>query len=172
MKSLLLAASAVALVAGAASAQEGPFRIGVGYQAVDTTGATYDTVTLRGSYDFTPIFSVEGDFLVGVGDESTRIGATTVTSEIKYGAGVYGVARMPVSEQFSVFARGGYAYFDGKASAAGTSFGGDVDGWAFGAGAEWAFGGANAIRVDVTRYDFINGGGNANALGISLVRRF
>jgi opacity protein-like surface antigen len=172
MKSLLIAASAIAVLAGAASAQEGPFRIGAGYQSIDTDNATYDALTLRGSYDFTSVFSVEGDLLIGLGDESTTIGATTVTSEIKYGVGVYGVARLPLNEQFSLFARGGYAFFDTSASAAGVSFNDDADGWAFGAGAEWAFAGPNAIRVDYTRYDFVDGNGDADAFGISFVRRF
>ncbi|GGH03619.1 hypothetical protein GCM10007420_19970 [Glycocaulis albus] len=172
MKSLLVAVSSIAVLAGAASAQEGPFRLGAGYQAIDTDGATYDTLTLRGSYDITPIFSVEGDLLVGLGDESTTIGATTVTSEIDYGVGLYGVARLPLNEQFSVFARGGYTYIDGSASAGGVAFSGDVDGWAFGGGAEWAFAGPNAIRIDYTRYDFVNGNGDADAFGISYVRRF
>lgn len=172
MKSLLIAASAIAVLAGAASAQEGPFRLGAGYQAIDTDGATYDTLTLRGSYDVTSIFSVEGDLLIGLGDESTTVGAATVTSEIDYGVGVYGVARVPLNEQFSVFARGGYTYFDTNASVAGAAFGDDVDGWAFGAGAEWAFAGPNAVRVDYTRYDFVDGNGDADAFGISYVRRF
>lgn len=172
MKSLLIAASAIAVLAGAASAQEGPFRLGAGYQAIDTDAATYDTLTLRASYDVTSIFSVEGDLLVGLGDESTTFGAVSATSEIDYGAGVYGVARLPLNEQFSVFARGGYAFFDTSASVASASFDDDADGWAFGAGAEWAFAGPNAIRVDYTRYDFTDGNGDADAFGISFVRRF
>ena len=71
-----------------------------------------------------------------------------------------------------MFARGGYTYIDGSASAGGVAFSGDVDGWAFGGGAEWAFAGPNAIRIDYTRYDFVNGNGDADAFGISYVRRF
>ncbi|MGY6532062.1 porin family protein [Glycocaulis sp.] len=172
MKSLLLAASAVALVAGAASAQEGPFRVGAGYQVIDTDGATFDTVTLRASYDFNQFFAVEGDLLVGIGSENVTVGNTTVKSSIDYGVGVYGVAQYPLAEQFTVFARGGYIYADVEGSVGGLTVSTDVDGWAFGAGAEWAFAGPNAVRFDYTRYDFVNGNGNADAFGISYVRRF
>ncbi|MGP1274241.1 MAG: porin family protein [Caulobacterales bacterium] len=172
MKSLLVAASAIAVLAGAASAQEGPFRLGAGYQAIDTDGLTYDTLSLRGSYDITPMFAVEGEFLAGMGDETNIVGTARVTSEINYGAGVYGVARLPIGEQFSVFARGGYAFFDTSAPVSRPALASDVDGWAFGAGAEWAFSGPHSIRVDYTRYDFVNGKGDADALGVSFVRRF
>lgn len=172
MKSLFIAASAVALIAGAASAQEGPFRVGVGYQVIDTDGATFDTLSLRGSYDFNQFFAVEGDLLIGLGDESVTVGGTTFNSSIDYGVGVYGVAKYPLTEQFTVFARGGYVYADVEGSIGGLTVSSDIDGWAFGAGAEWAFAGPNAVRIDYTRYDFVNGNGNADALGISYVRRF
>lgn len=172
MKSLLLAASAVALVAGAASAQEGPFRLGAGYQVIDTDGATYDTLTLRGSYDFTPFLAIEGDLLIGLGDETVNIGGTAVKSSIDYGVGVYGVAQYPLMDQFTVFARGGYVYADVEGSIGGVTLSNSIDGWAFGVGAEWAFNGPNAVRFDYTRYDFVNGNGNADAFGISYVRRF
>lgn len=172
MKSLFIAASAIALIAGAASAQEGPFRLGVGTQHIDTDGATYDTLALRASYDFNQFFAVEGDLLIGLGDESVTIGNTTVDSSIDYGVGLYGVAQYPLNEQFTVFARGGYIYADVEGSIGGLTVTTDVDGWAFGAGAEWAFAGPNAVRVDYTRYDFVNGNGNADAFGISYVRRF
>lgn len=172
MKSLLIAVSSIAVLAGAASAQEGPFRIGAGYQAIDTDGATYDTLTLRGSYDITPFFAVEGDLLIGLGDESVTVGGTTFNSSIDYGVGLYGVAQYPLTEQFTVFARGGYIYADVEGSVGGLTVSSDIDGWAFGAGAEWAFNGPNAVRFDYTRYDFVNGNGNADAFGISYVRRF
>jgi outer membrane immunogenic protein len=172
MKSLFIAASAVALIAGAASAQEGPFRVGVGYQAIDTDGATYDAATLRGSYDINQFFAIEGDLLVGLGSETTVIGGTPVKSSIDYGVGIYGVAQYPLADQFTVFARGGYIYADVEGSIGGVTVSSDIDGWAFGAGAEWAFAGPNAVRIDYTRYDFVNGNGNADAFGISYVRRF
>jgi len=90
---------------------------------------------------------------------------------LNYGVAGFGRLQFPVSEQFSVFARAGYGYawaeFD--ASAAGLTIQDDADALAYGAGAEWAFSGPNAVRFDYTRYDFE---GEGNVWSIGYVRRF
>lgn len=182
MKTLLLAAASAALLAGAASAQQpgqafgpqtGQFHLGAGYQFIDADLAGYDSLSLRAGYDFTPFFGIEADLLIGLGDESAgSFEGQTIRTGLDYGLGAFVKGQYPIAPAFSVFARGGYIYADLEASAGGVTLTDDVDGWAYGVGAEWAFAGPNAVRFDYTRYDFIDGNGDADAFGVSYVRRF
>ena len=176
MKSLLLASAAVALTAASAHAQfyqpqSGNFHLGAGYQAVDTDEVTFDTLTLRAGYDVNPYLGFEGDLLVGLGDEDVTFAGDVFETSLDYGLGGYVKGQLPISEQFSLFARGGYTYAEVEGSAFGVTASDDVDGWAYGVGAEWAFAGPNAVRADYTRYDFEDGG-EADGFGVSYVRRF
>jgi outer membrane immunogenic protein len=177
MKTLLLTASAAVLLAGAAQAQQpaqsGQFHLGAGYQYIDADSLDIDALSIRGGYDFTPFFGVEADLLIGLGDETiATIDGERIKGGLDYAIGAYAKAQYPITPEFSVFARGGYIYADAEVSAAGVTVSDNVDGWAFGAGAEWAFAGPNAVRFDYTRYDFTDGNGNADAFGVSYVRRF
>lgn len=167
MKTLLLAASAAALVTTGVSAQEpGDVHFGAGYTLIDADGIEFDTLTLRGGYDFTEYFGVEGDLLVGLGDEN--IGGADVS--LDYGLGAYAKLQAPLTENFSVFGRIGYVYWDAEASGGGITLSDSDDGFAYGVGAEWAFNGPNAVRFDYTRYDF--DGAESDGYGVSYVRRF
>ena len=103
---------------------------------------------------------VEGSY--GLVDDKDIIttGATPVLLDhgFDYNAAAFAVARLPVSNRLSVHARGGYDFrkFDVTSidnTGAETSGDIDVDGFAYGVGAEYALGYKNGLRVDYTRYE-------------------
>lgn len=174
MKTILLSTAAILAAASGASAQDGEFHLGAGYSFLDADGVEFDALTLRGGYDFSQFLGVEGEALIGLGDESVTVGGVTGDVSLDYGFGLFGKAQYPLNEQFSVFARLGYVYYEAEASAA---LGGQTvsvsdgeGGVGYGVGAEWAFAGPNALRADYTRNDF--DGGEVDAWTLSYVRRF
>ncbi|WP_291841861.1 porin family protein [Maricaulis sp.] len=169
-RTVLVSSLSVLALAAGASAQDGQFRVGVGYEAADFDGANFDTVVARGSYDFTRYLGVEGQLNIGLGDESVTVGAVTGDVSLDYVAGVFGVVRPFSNENGSVFLRAGYTTTEGEASAAGLSFSADDQAWAYGVGGEYYFDARNGVRVDYTRYDY-DDGGEADFYGISYVRR-
>ncbi|MBI1264940.1 MAG: outer membrane beta-barrel protein [Alphaproteobacteria bacterium] len=170
MKTILLSTTAALLLAAGASAQDGRSHIGAGVAHFDADGANFNALYVRGGFDLTPFIGVEGEAQVGVQDDEVNLGGgLTADVGLNYGLAGFAKAQFPVSEQFSLFARIGYAWAEFDASAAGLTIQGDEDGLAYGAGAELSFAGPNAIRFDYTRYDF-EGEGNVWTLGY--VRRF
>lgn len=174
MKTILLSTTAALLAASGASAQEPELHVGAGYSFIDADGVEFDAATLRGGYDFNEYFGVEGEALIGLGDESVSAGGVTGDVSLDYGLGAFGKAQYPLSEQVSVFARLGYVYYEAEASAAlggqSVSVSEGEGGLGYGVGAEWAFAGPNAVRIDYTRNDFDEG--ETDAFGVSYVRRF
>ncbi|OLF81395.1 hypothetical protein AWH62_01610 [Maricaulis sp. W15] len=166
---LVSSLSVLALTAGAL-AQDGQIRVGGGYEAADFDGVDFDTVVVRGSYDFTRYLGVEGQLNIGLGDESVTVGAVTGDVSLDYVAGVFGVVRPFSNENGSVFLRAGYTTTEAEASAAGLNFNADDQAWAYGVGGEYFFDGRNGVRADYTRYDY-DDGGEADFYGISYVRR-
>ena len=103
---------------------------------------------------------VEGSY--GFVDDKDIIttGATPVLLDhgFDYNAAAFAIARLPVSNRLSVHARGGYDFrkFDVTSiDNTGTETSGDidVDGFAYGLGAEYALGQKNGLRLDYTRYE-------------------
>lgn len=170
MKTILLSTAALLAAASGASAQDGQFHLGAGYTFLDADGVDFDAVTVRGGYDFTEFLGVEGEALIGLGDETFTVGNVTGDVSVDYGLGVFGKAQYPLNEQVSIFARLGYAYYEAEASAAAISVSDSEGGLAYGVGAEWAFAGPNAVRFDYTRTDFEDG--DFDAYTLSYVRRF
>lgn len=173
MKTILLSTAAALIAASAASAQtpEGQFNLGAGYTFLDVDGVEFDALTLRGGYDINEYFGVEGEALIGLGDESETVAGINVDASLEYSLGAYAKGQYPITDAFSVHGRVGYVVAEIEASAAGVSASEDEDGVGYGVGAEYAFNGLNAVRADYTRYDF---GDDAEADGysVSYVRRF
>lgn len=170
MKSLAVAASAVALLAlpGLASAQQAATVYGtVGYAHVDTDVADLGAIQARLGAKFHPNFGVEGEAAFGIDDEDVGIGSV----ELKHQLGIYGVGFLPVNENFDLLARVGYSTAEVKASAPGISVSGDDSGWAFGVGGQYFFDGVNGVRVDYTRHEY-DDGVDADVWGIAYSRRF
>jgi outer membrane immunogenic protein len=178
MKTLLLAGSAAIIASGAAIAQqpapvqETGFNLGAGYQYTDVGGNGYHNALFRTGYEINEFFAVEGDLTLPLGDETVTVNGVEHDSAFDYSLGAFAKAQYPVTETINVFARGGYTY----ANVRGTFLGGrqvdDVDGWAWGGGAEWAFAGPNALRFDYTHADYVNDNGVSDSYAVSYVRRF
>jgi hypothetical protein len=157
MKLKLALAAAAALVAPAfmsAHAQAGVY-INGGYSSFDGNGATLGALTGRVGVDVTPNFAIEGEASFGVDDDS----GLELDNEI----GAFVVGKLPVSQQFDVFARVGVARIE-------TSPGGDEDGLAYGAGGQFWLTSNDGIRGEFTRHDY--DAGEVDQWGISYVRRF
>jgi len=99
--------------------------------------------------------AVEGEASRGVKDDRD----TELDSEL----GLYGVGKLPISDRFEIFGRVGVSRIE-------TSPGGDEDGLAYGAGAQYFFTPNDGIRGDWTRHDYDVG--EADAYSVSYVRKF
>lgn len=115
---------------------------------------------------------VEGSF--GVIDDKETIGATEVKAGVDYSVAAFGRAVLPLGERFNVFARGGYhatgirgSVSDAVSTVKVTD---STDGFAYGAGAEWAVNPRDSIRLDYTRYDL--GPGETDSVAVSYARKF
>ena len=169
MKTLLLTSAAALTALGAASTAsaqtvDSPVNLGVGYTYVDADGVDFDALTLRGGYDFTPYLGIEGEALIGLGDED--VGG--FDASLDYGLGAFAKAQYPLADNFSIFGRLGYVWAEVSVDGLGSD---SEDGVGYGAGVEYAFNGANAIRGEYTRYDF-EGNAEADGWSVSYVRRF
>lgn len=182
MKSLVVAASAVALlsVPGLAQAQDmGATRLygTVGYANADLEDVNLGAIQGRLGARFGPYFGVEGEAAFGIDDDSIDTGLAppapaSVDVELKHQLGIYGVVFLPTSENFDLFARVGYSTSEIEAEAAGISADEDADGWAFGVGGQFFFDGVNGVRADYTRHEFNDDGGDADVWSIAYSRRF
>jgi hypothetical protein len=160
MKTKFAIAAAAALVAGplymSASAQEANVYVSGGYtQFNGDGGADLGGITGRVGVGFGQHFAVEGEGSFGVNDDN----GTELDSEL----GVFGVAKLPISPQFDIFARVGWSRIE-------TSPGGDQDGVAYGVGGQWNLTEKDGIRGDVTRHDYDVG--DVDAYSLSYVRKF
>ena len=173
MKTLLLSAAAALITASAASAQapDSPYTLGAGYTNLNAEGGNYDVLTLRGGYDVTNYFGVEGEAQFGIGDEITTIFGRRTETSLNYGAGLFAKGQYPINEAMSVHARVGYAWTKFEGTAGGVATSREDNGVAAGFGGEYAFSGPNALRADYTLYDYGNNG-QADGWSLTYVRSF
>ena len=159
MKLKLALAAASMLVAPAfmsAQAQTSNVYVSGGYtQFEGDGGASLGGITSRVGVGFGPNFAVEGEGTIGVADDN----GTELDSEI----GVFAVGKLPINPSFDIFGRVGVARIE-------TSPGGDDDGLAYGAGAQWNLTSQDGIRGDWTRHDY--DAGEVDAYSLSYVRSF
>ena len=174
MRNVLLATAALTLIAAPALAQEpGPVTGSIGYTHLDADDGSLGAVTGRLGYDFTRNFGVEGEASFGVKDEDVTIAGVDGSLEHEYDAAIYGVAKVPVSENFELFGRVGYGTTSIKADVAGVSATEDGESINYGAGANYFFDSQNGVRADWTRRDFQDDGADeVDTYGLSFVRRF
>ena len=178
MKSLVVAASAVALLAIPAMAQAQETRLygTVGYAHLDSDDGSLGAIQGRLGARFGQYFGVEGEGAFGVkGEEVTVAPGVTGDVEIKHQLGIYGVVFLPASENVDLHARVGYTTAEYEADVTGIGSGSlDLDGWAFGVGGSLYFDGANGVRVDYTRQEYDDEGldGGVNVWSIAYSRRF
>jgi outer membrane immunogenic protein len=159
MKLKLALAAASMLIAPAfmtAQAQNADIYVSGGYtQFNGDGGADLGAITGRVGVGFGPNFAIEGEASIGVKEDS----GTELDNEI----GVFAVGKLPINPSFDLFARVGVARIE-------TSPGGDEDGLAYGAGAQWNLTDKDGIRGDWTRHDY--DAGDVDAYSISYVRSF
>lgn len=134
----------------------------------------------RVGYDFGRILGAELEGSIGVIDEKETIndaalGDVQLSSGFDYNVAAFAVARLPLSQRVSVHARGGYDFR--SLSVKGTADDGtsgkttiDLDGFAYGIGAEYALSPRSGLRLDLTSYD--NEFGASESVSASYVRKF
>jgi len=154
---IALATAAVAGFASTASAQDSGAYINAGIDTYE-----FDVFNLGGKvgYNFTENFGVEGQASFGVSSKDDI--------KVKSAFGGFAVARMPVSEQFDLFVRGGY--HSTSVGVDGISGSVSLDGFAVGGGAQFFFTENDGVRIEYTYLDA--DGGSADTAGISYVRKF
>ena len=161
-KTLINAAIAATTVLAAAGALAQPYVGGsVGQSDYNIDGASDNKDTafkLVGGWMFNPNFGVEASlFDLGKVQGSVAlplIGNVSAEAKVR-GVGVYGLAALPI-EQFSLFAKAGFAYSRAEVSAT-SAFGGGSDtaskfNPAFGIGASYAFTKNIGARVEWERF--------------------
>ncbi len=165
MKLAAFSLAALALAAPLAAAQG--LEVSGGYSNLDADGANIGALTGRATYFFTNHLGVEGEASFGIQDDD--IGAGTV--ELSNSFGGFGVVRAPISEQFQLHGRVGYATSEFELSVPGLGSGsGDVDGVAYGVGAKYFVTEQFGLRGDFTRFD--GDDGEADVLSVAAVLRF
>lgn len=166
---------ALALLAGVAIAgsavAEPEFNLSGGYTILDGDDGSLGAITGRGTVFFNQNFGFEGEASFGVQDEDVGVGTLELNNQLA----AFGIAKLPVNEQFDVFGRVGYGTSEFEASIPGVgSDSADVDGFMFGGGAQYFFTPTFGVRGDYTRFEADEDGfdGGADQFAISAVFRF
>ena len=164
-----------------AQAQEtGPYvTIGAGYATsnadeIELVETEAGLIIIRGGYNFNRYLGVEaeGNFTVLTPDiDPTGVNGREGAFNLSRGFSGFLVARYPVTENITLFARGGYHHSRLKLRSTWIDQSASFDNYAFGGGASYNWG-CNGIRADykvlnITRKTF-----DQRLLGVSFVRRF
>ena len=167
-----LIATALSGFAASAQAQDSGVYFNLGAETLE-----FDSASLTGrlGYQFSENFSIEGQGNLGISDD--EVDGVDVGVDNSLAAFVRG--SVPLNEQFSLFARGGYHFTQFGVEGDGIDESLDIDGFAFGGGAEYMFDEMNGLRADVTFLDSsdntINGqdfSGTSETYAITYVRKF
>ena len=157
---IALATAAMAGFASTASAQDSGAYVNVGVKTYE-----FDTYNVLGrlGYNFSENFGVEAEGSFGViGNDDAGIDVDT-----KWDLGAYVVGRIPVSEQFDLFARAGYTNVNVEVNGVGDA---NFDGFAVGGGIQYNFDAQNGFRLG---YTYNEGDGlDADVIDLSYVRKF
>ena len=198
MLKYILAATVATGIAGAAAAQEnGLYREG-GYQYLEIepdgadSGVDTNAIGARLGYQFNPVFSIEGELASGIDDgefdynvdedsfnlddnndgDFNDLIAASGDIGLNYLVGLYGKAKVPLTDRLDVYGRAGYAYVDLDASIqtpGGTTLTTIEDaeeGPAFGAGLSYDLTENVYLKGDYTYYSFEDTDTNGVMLGV------
>jgi hypothetical protein len=181
MKSLIAAASAIAIAAVAApafaqSSSFGPITpyVNLGYSYADTSldnfGANpgFSVIDGRLGAKIGRYFGAEGE--VGFGLNTADQGGVGYKVRNSYAG--YAVGFLPIMPNADLFARIGYGHDNLRATVNGQSFDTGADTLNYGVGGEYFLTPHDGIRVDYTRDEFRQNNGHANVWGVSYVRKF
>jgi OOP family OmpA-OmpF porin len=139
-----------------------------------------------GGYDFNRYFALEGGYfnLGQFGFTAHTVPAGTLRGDIKLqGANIDLLGKLPLGEQFSLFARAGLNYAKAKDSFSGTGAVAVINpspekssaNYKFGVGAEYDFTPSFGMRVEAERYridDAVGNKGDIDLFSVGLVFRF
>ena len=181
MKSLIVAASALAIAAIAAPAFAQSYGLGPITPYVNL-GYAYADSTLN-NFNSNPGFSVVdgrlgaklGHYLGAEGELAFGVNTTDkggVDYKVRNTYAGYAVAFLPVMPHADLFARVGYGHENLRVSANGQSADTGTDSVNFGAGGEYFVTPHDGLRVDYTRDDFRDNNGHANVWGVAYVHKF
>lgn len=160
---IAIAATAISAFAASAQAQDSNTYINLGAQTYEFD--TYNVVG-RVGYNFTENFGVEGEGSFGIiGEEEAGFDVDT-----KWSLGGYLVGRVPVSEQFDLFARAGYTTVNVEVEFDGENADENFDGFAIGGGLQYNFDEFNGVRLGYTYND--GDGIEADVIDLVYVRKF
>ncbi|MBZ2188216.1 porin family protein [Alcanivorax sp. JB21] len=131
---------------GLALADMSPYA-GIQYGYTDfergNVSTSLDVLVVRGGMRFTELLSAEARVSTGIGSGSD----SGVKVENRYNYGAYGVVTLPLGNEFTPYAMGGYTY-------ARSEIGGNRerdDGASYGAGVDWALDDMMSLNLEVLR---------------------
>ena len=198
MLKYILAATVATGIAGAAAAQENGLYLEGGYQYLEIepdgadSGVDTNAIGARLGYQFNPVFSIEGELASGIDDgefdynvdedsfnlddnndgDFNDLIAASGDIGLNYLVGLYGKAKVPLTDRLDVYGRAGYAYVDLDASIqtpGGTTLTTIEDaeeGPAFGAGLSYDLTENVYLKGDYTYYSFEDTDTNGVMLGV------
>jgi len=161
-----------AMPAAAQSVSAPQFYGNLGYTFVDASDVNLGAVTGRLGARLHPNFGVEGEAAIGVDGDRQTIGGVNYRTKLKHSFAGYGVAYLPLTPQFELFARGGYGTTRFRVSTGALKVSDSEGSWNYGAGGQYSFDANNGVRAEYTRHDFGGLVGDANAWSLSYVRKF
>ncbi|RKQ69071.1 opacity protein-like surface antigen [Litorimonas taeanensis] len=142
------------------------------YGTLGVSTYEFDTYNITGrlGYNLNEYFGIEGEGSIGViGEDDNGVEVDT-----EWDLGAYAVARLPLSNQFEAFVRGGYTVVSVEATVAGVTDSDEVDGYAVGGGVQYNLNDRSGLRLGYTYKDGdLNGVDlDADVWDVSYVRKF
>ena len=179
MRKIMLLAAAAAVMASPAAAQSwsdvwstnearGYGSLGYSYAEDAYTGA----VQGRLGIEMNRFLAFETEVGVGVKDKDFTVLGRDGSLKHEWDAAGYVVGKVPVGENFEIFARGGYGHTEMKRTVADRTTDEGGDHWAYGAGAQFNLNRENGIRADWTRRDFKGDRDSLDVYSVNYVRTF
>jgi len=164
---IALATAVMTGFASTASAQDSGTYVNLGVKTYE-----FDTYNILGrvGYNFTENFGVEAEGSFGIVGESETVFGEEVDFDTRWDLGAYLVGRLPVSENFDLFARVGYSNVNVEVSSGNQSESANLDGFAAGGGIQYNWDELNGVRLGYTYND--GDGASADVIDLSYVRKF
>jgi opacity protein-like surface antigen len=180
MKSLILTAATLAVIAAAAPALAQPMSLSgisgygtLGAGDVNNSSSNIGAVTGRLGARFGPYFGVEGELSTGFDSAHPDIGGARSNVSLRDQYAAYAVGFLPVLPNADLLARIGYGASDLHVSQpATTPFNRYETSWNAGVGGQYFLDGHNGVRLDYTRETADRSDLDANVFSAAYVRKF
>jgi outer membrane immunogenic protein len=144
----------------------------LGYAYSDLDHVNVGTLQGRLGARFGQYFGVEGELATGLNGDTINVGGVEDKVHLDSQEAIYGVGFLPLSPNFDLLARVGYGHSSGSGEVPGVTANVKGDSWNYGVGGQYSFDGKNGVRLDYTREQFQDKGGDANVWAVSYVRKF